>query len=86
MPRSEAIREENAWLRLVFGLLAVVAISLAGWLAGQYGSGEWSKLSLYSPAWRVGLGAGILLCYMSAMMFFIDQTIHRNIKELGELP
>ena len=86
MPRIEAIKEENAWWRLIYGLLAVVTISLMGWLAGQYGSGEWSEPSRYSPAWWVGLGAGILLIYTSAMMFLINRVIHRKIRELGELP
>ena len=48
MSKIDEVKEGIARWRLIFGLLAVTTISLAGWLAEQYGSGELSGLSRYS--------------------------------------
>ena len=85
MSKIDEIKEGIVRWRLIFGLLAVTTISLAGWLAEQYGSGELSDLSRYSERWWLVVSAGLLLVYLGAMLFGIDRIVLRKIKELGEL-
>ena len=85
MSGVDEIKEGIARWRLIFGLLAVTTISLAGWLAEQYGSGKLSDLSRYSERWWLVVGAGLLLVYLGVMLIGIDRVILRKIRELGEL-
>ncbi|MFI5397215.1 MAG: hypothetical protein ACHQ9S_16880 [Candidatus Binatia bacterium] len=37
MAKIDRVKEEIGWLKLVFGILAAIDVSLVGWLAQNYG-------------------------------------------------
>jgi predicted MFS family arabinose efflux permease len=41
MAKIDRVKEEIGWLKLVFGILAAIDVSLVGWLAQNYGKASW---------------------------------------------
>ncbi|MBI3060400.1 MAG: hypothetical protein HYY83_00230 [Deltaproteobacteria bacterium] len=42
MAKIDRLKEEIGWLKLVFGLLIAIDVSLVGWLAQNYASSSWA--------------------------------------------
>ena len=40
MSKNEKIKEQIGWLKVVFGILSAVLVSMAGWLATNYNQSE----------------------------------------------
>lgn len=75
MPRIDRIKEEIGWLKLVFGVLVAVDVSLLGWLAQNYASAN-SVLLL------AGLVATIII---TGAIVWVNRAAYRRIEELEEL-
>jgi hypothetical protein len=75
MSRSDRIREEIGWLKLVFGVLVAVDVSLLGWLAQNHANADTVLLV-------VGLVAIVVL---TGGIVWVNRTAYRRIEELEEL-
>ena len=74
MARIDRIKEEIGWLKVPFGLLAVIDASLLGWLAQSY-----------TKANPVLLGAtGIAAIVVTSGIFQINRIAYRRIDDLEE--
>ncbi|BFU77523.1 hypothetical protein ALC152_07380 [Arcobacter sp. 15-2] len=40
MSKNEKIKEQIGWLKVVFGILSAVLVSMAGWLAANYNTSD----------------------------------------------
>ena len=40
MKKNEKIKEQIGWLKVVFGILSAVLVSMAGWLASNYNTSD----------------------------------------------
>jgi len=40
MSKNEKIKEQIGWLKVVFGILSAVLVSMAGWLAANYNKSD----------------------------------------------
>ncbi|MGM0520413.1 MAG: hypothetical protein ACQERD_12330 [Campylobacterota bacterium] len=40
MSKNEKIKEQIGWLKVVFGILSAVLVSMAGWLATNYNQSD----------------------------------------------
>ena len=75
MSRSEKVKEEIGWLKVVFGILAAIDVSLLAWLAQNYRSAN--ALLLVIGALAV---AGI-----TAAVVWVNYRAYQKIDELEEL-
>ncbi len=75
MSRSEKLKEEIGWLKVVFGILAAIDVSLLAWLAQNYRSAN--ALLLVIGALAV---AGI-----TAAVVWVNHRAYQKIDELEEL-
>jgi predicted MFS family arabinose efflux permease len=41
MAKIDRLKEEVGWLKVVFGILVAIDVSLVGWLAQNYGKTSW---------------------------------------------
>ena len=53
MSKSEKIKEQIGWLKVVFGLLVATTVSLIGWMANNYDKA--SSLMIISSVCLVGI-------------------------------
>ena len=74
MPRVDRIKEEIGWLKVPFGLLAVIDASLLGWLAQSY-----TKANLILVA-----AASIAAIVVTSAIFQINRVAYRRIGDLEE--
>ena len=74
MARVDWIKEEIGWLKVPFGLLAVVDASLLGWLAQSYTKANFVLLAAASVAATV----------VPSGMFQINRIAYRRIDDLEE--
>ena len=75
MSRSEKLKEEIGWLKVVFGILAATDVSLLAWLVQNYRSAN--ALLLVIGALAV---AGI-----TAAVVWVNHRAYQKIDELEEL-
>lgn len=75
MSRIDRLREEIGWLKLVFGVLVAVDVSLLGWLAQNYTNANTGLLAACLVA-TVVLTGGIV---------WVNRAAYRRIEELEEL-
>ena len=78
MPSIDGIKEELARLRLLFGVGAVVEISLLGWLFQQVLRDDAERPEL---VW----GGVALAVYFLLILFFFDKGMRKRIQELRDL-
>ena len=75
MSKSEKIKEQIGWLKVIFGILSAVLVSLTGWLAVHYKSSD--AIIIY---------IAIFLIIISALLIiFVNKTAYNKIDELEEL-
>ena len=74
MPRVDRIKEEIGWLKVPFGLLAVIDASLLGWLAQSY-----TKTNPILVA-----AASIAAIVVTSAIVQINQVAYRRIGDLEE--
>jgi 4-hydroxybenzoate polyprenyltransferase len=75
MPRIDGIKEELAWLKVVFGVLAAIDASLAAWVAQNVGGSN-----------RVLVcGAFVAITVVTAGVVSISRLVYRQPRELEHL-
>ncbi|WP_089726162.1 hypothetical protein [Candidatus Thiosymbion oneisti] len=75
MPEIDKIKEEIGWLKVVFGLLVAVDISLIGWTAQNFAKTSTLQLSL----------ATFLVALITWGIIAVNRRAYRKIDELGDL-
>ncbi|MEX2326803.1 MAG: hypothetical protein WD558_03660 [Pseudomonadales bacterium] len=75
MSKLDRIKEEISWLKLVFGLLVAVDVSLIGWTANNYPVADI----------RLVLAALVVVIVTTAGIIHASKTVHRRIEDLEEL-
>ena len=75
MSKNEKIKEQIGWLKVVFGILSAVLVSLTGWLAVNYNTSD--AIIVY---------IAIFLIVVSAILIiFVNKKAYNKIDELEEL-
>jgi len=74
MAKIDRLKEEIGWLKLVFGLLIAIDVSLVGWLAQNYASSSW-----------VLVVAGVIATAVVTLgVVRINRIAYHRIRELEE--
>ena len=74
MSKSEKIKEQIGWLKLLFAILSAIVVSLVGWIATHYESGG---LNVYI--------AFVLVIIISFSLVDITKRAYKKMDELEEL-
>jgi len=74
MARVDRLKEEIGWLKVSFGLLAVIDASLLGWLAQSY--------STVTPV--LVLAAGMAIIVVSGSILMRNRIAYRRIDDIEE--
>jgi len=75
MAKIDEIKEVIGWLKVVFGILTAIDISLLGWLAQNYNSA-----SIYL------LGTALLVIITTTMgIIMVNKNAYSKIRQLKEL-
>ncbi|MDF1884290.1 hypothetical protein JHD49_10085 [Sulfurimonas sp. SAG-AH-194-C21] len=77
MSKSEKIKEQVGWLKIVFGILTAINLTLIAWLTNNY-----SDTTL--EPWRIYLGVLIVLLVSFAIIYVNKKAISK-IDALEEL-
>ena len=73
MAKIDKVKELIGWLKVVFGVLVAIDMSLVGWLANSYDKSDIAAIKIY-------------LCLFAIVLISItNKKIISNIDELGEL-
>lgn len=75
MPKTDKLKEEIGWLKVVFGILMATDISLVAWLVQNYSSANILLLVF----------CGIAVILVTGAIVRVNKTAYRKIDELGEL-
>ncbi len=75
MSRADGIKEELGWLKVVFGVLVAVDVSLVAWVAQNFGS----------PNRVLVWGAIFAVAVVTAGVVWINRLAYRRIRELEQL-
>jgi 4-hydroxybenzoate polyprenyltransferase len=75
MSRADGIKEELAWLKVVFGVLVAVDVSLVAWVAQNVGS----------PNRVLVWGAIFAVAVVTAGVVWINRLAYRRIRESEQL-
>ncbi|MDD5212312.1 MAG: hypothetical protein PHV62_07840 [Sulfuricurvum sp.] len=75
MSKVDEIKENIGWLKVIFGLLAAIDVSLLGWLAQNY-----------NTASEIILGtAFIIIIILTVGVAVVNRKAYQKIRELGDL-
>jgi len=75
MSKADKIKEQIGWLKVAFGILVAVDISLIGWLAGNYET---------APGFH-SIAALVLVTVISLGIVEVNRIAFRKMDELEEL-
>lgn len=75
MSESDKIKEEIGWLKVVFGLLVAIDVSLVAWTAQNFEKGSLFLLML----------AAAIMVFTTWAIIFVNRKAYRKIDELGDL-
>jgi len=75
MSEIDKIKEEIGWLKIIFGLLVAIDVSLIGWAAQNFSKTPTSLLWL----------AAIMVALVTWAIIVINRRAYKKIDELGEL-
>jgi 4-hydroxybenzoate polyprenyltransferase len=75
MSKAEGIKEELGWLKVVFGVLVAVDVSLVAWVAQNFSSPNRVLVS----------GAILAVAVVTAGVVWINRLAYRRIRELEQL-
>jgi len=74
MAKIDRLKEEIGWLKLVFGLLIAIDVSLVGWLAQNHATSSWALVV-----------AGVIATAVVTLgVVRINRIAYHRIKELEE--
>ncbi len=75
MSKAERIKEEIGWLKLVFGILVAIDVSLVAWLAQNYGTAD-----------RVLVLSGLVaVLVVTVALVWVNRSAMQRFKQLEEL-
>jgi len=75
MSKIDEVKENIGWLKVVFGLLAAIDVSLLGWLAQNYNAT--SKLIVIATL--------IIIIIVTVGIAVVNRNAYQKIRELGDL-
>ena len=75
MSEIDKIKEEIGWLKVVFGLLVAIDVSLIGWAAQNFDKSPISLLLL----------AALMVILITCAIVIVNRRAYRKIDELGDL-
>jgi flagellar motor component MotA len=75
MSKLDELKENIGWLKVVFGILTAIDVSLLGWLAQNYQSAS-ILINVITLVIIIGCTAGIIL---------VNKKAYSKIRELGDL-
>ncbi len=75
MSKADGIKEELGWLKVVFGVLVAVDVSLVAWVAQNFSS----------PNRVLVWGAILAVAVVTAGVVWINRLAYRRIRELEQL-
>ncbi|WP_324171208.1 hypothetical protein [Sulfurimonas sp.] len=75
MSKNEKIKEQIGWLKVVFGILSAILLSLSGWLATHYKSSDDISIMITT----------ILIVCFSLAIVVVNKQAYKKIDELEEL-
>jgi 4-hydroxybenzoate polyprenyltransferase len=75
MSKSEGIKEELGWLKVIFGVLVAIDVSLVAWIGQNFGSPN-----------RILVWVAILaVAVVTVGVVWINRLAYRRIRELEQL-
>jgi len=77
MSQNEKIKEQIGWLKVLFGILSAVDVSLIGWLASNY-----DKPNIAQPKIIMGLLIAVLIAFV---IVYVNKKAMQKIDKLEEL-
>jgi len=75
MSKTDKLKEEIGWLKVVFGILVVTDISLVAWLTQNYSSASVFLLAL----------CGVAVTLVTGAIVWVNRIAYRKIDELEDL-
>jgi len=75
MSKADRLKEEIGWLKLVFGALIAVDVSLVGWLAQNYATADHVLV-------LAGLVATLIL---TGVVVWVNRLAYRRIEQLEDV-
>jgi len=75
MSKTDKLKEEIGWLKVVFGILMATDISLVAWIAQNYASTNMFLLVF----------CGMAVVLVTGAVVWVNRTAYRKIDELEEL-
>jgi hypothetical protein len=75
MAKIDEIKEDIGWLKIIFGILTAIDISLLGWIAQNY-----DKAALLLLLFAIFI---IIICTLG--IIYVNKKAYKKIKELGDL-
>jgi len=75
MSKADRLKEEIGWLKLVFGALLAVDVSLVAWLAQNYATADYVLV-------LAGLVATLIL---TGVVVWVNRLAYRRIEQLEDV-
>ncbi len=75
MPKSDAIKEELGWLKVIFGLLTAIGASLLAWVGQNLGH----------PDRVLAWVAIVAVAVVTGGVVWVNRLAYRRIRELEQL-
>jgi len=77
MPKIDKIKEQIAWLKVVFGILSAIDVSLVGWLVNNYDKADINSTKIY-----LGSAIAVLIAFV---IIYVNKKAMKKIDELEDL-
>ncbi len=75
MSKAERIKEEIGWLKLVFGILVAIDVSLVAWLAQNHGTSDRTLV----------LSGLVAVVVVTVAVVWVNRSAMQRFKQLEEL-
>jgi len=75
MSKNEKIKEQIGWLKVVFGILSAVLVSMAGWLATNYNVSD-ENLVIITLS---------LIVFNAILIILVNKKAYSKMDQLEEL-
>ena len=77
MSQNEKIKESLGWMKVIFGILSAIDVSLIGWLANNYDKADINYAKIY-------LGSFIAIV-VAFVIIYINKKAIKKLDELEKL-
>ena len=75
MSKAEKIREQIGWLKIIFGILSAILVTLSGWLAINYNKADTVVVVI----------SLMLIVLISILIILINKKAYDKMDELEDL-